>query len=557
MLQELRVKNYALIRNLVFRPEEGLNVITGETGAGKSILLGALGLILGNRADQSALLAQDEKCVVEGLFLLENESLKSWFDSEDLDWDRHLVLRREVIPGGKSRSFINDTPVGLQQMRILGEALVEIQTQHAIINLQDAAKQRQLLDDFCGNQQLLSEYQALFRRYRQAVEHKEALSQQKASWLKERDFLLFQFQELEQFQPAPEEETTLEAQISSLSHSTEIARIAWEAGDLLDQPEDGLLQRLSKLKNILKNGAKYEPLLAGINEQVDRVYLELREISGALSGLSEQEPVSPELLEALHERHFKLQALLKKHNKVSAEELYMLKDELAGQLQEGDTLSELIAQEEENCAQLRMEVDRLAAILSEQRRLAQKIFTEQVNEVLSELEMQDASLAVLIESLPQAGIFGTDQVQFQFRSSSTLPFQPLGRIASGGELSRLMFAIQCISSKKAKMPLLVFDEADSGVSGEVALKFGRLLRQMAKNQQLIAITHLPQVAGAGHVHFYVFKEKSGNQPGSGVKKLSEADRVEELAVMMSGKNPGNSARLHAMNLLKMAGEPLQ
>lgn len=557
MLQELRVKNYALIRNLVFRPEEGLNVITGETGAGKSILLGALGLILGNRADQSALLAQDEKCVVEGLFLLENESLKSWFDSEDLDWDRHLVLRREVIPGGKSRSFINDTPVGLQQMKILGEALVEIQTQHAIINLQDAAKQRQLLDDFCGNQQLLSEYQALFRRYRQAVEHKEALSQQKASWLKERDFLLFQFQELEQFQPAPEEETTLEAQISSLSHSTEIARIAWEAGDLLDQPEDGLLQRLSKLKNILKNGAKYEPLLAGINEQVDRVYLELREISGALSGLSEQEPVSPELLEALHERHFKLQALLKKHNKVSAEELYMLKDELAGQLQEGDTLSELIAQEEENCAQLRMEVDRLAAILSEQRRLAQKIFTEQVNEVLSELEMQDASLAVLIESLPQAGIFGTDQVQFQFRSSSTLPFQPLGRIASGGELSRLMFAIQCISSKKAKMPLLVFDEADSGVSGEVALKFGRLLRQMAKNQQLIAITHLPQVAGAGHVHFYVFKEKSGNQPGSGVKKLSEADRVEELAVMMSGKNPGNSARLHAMNLLKMAGEPLQ
>jgi len=557
MLQELRVKNYALIRNLVFRPEEGLNVITGETGAGKSILLGALGLILGNRADQSALLAQDEKCVVEGLFLLENESLKSWFDSEDLDWDRHLVLRREVIPGGKSRSFINDTPVGLQQMKILGEALVEIQTQHAIINLQDAAKQRQLLDDFCGNQQLLSEYQALFRRYRQAVEHKEALSQQKASWLKERDFLLFQFQELEQFQPAPEEETTLEAQISSLSHSTEIARIAWEAGDLLDQPEDGLLQRLSKLKNILKNGAKYEPLLAGINEQVDRVYLELREISGALSGLSEQEPVSPELLEALHERHFKLQALLKKHNKVSAEELCMLKDELAGQLQEGDTLSELIAQEEENCAQLRMEVDRLAAILSEQRRLAQKIFTEQVNEVLSELEMQDASMAVLIESLPQAGIFGTDQVQFQFRSSSTLPFQPLGRIASGGELSRLMFAIQCISSKKAKMPLLVFDEADSGVSGEVALKFGRLLRQMAKNQQLIAITHLPQVAGAGHVHFYVFKEKSGNQPGSGVKKLSEADRVEELAVMMSGKNPGNSARLHAMNLLKMAGEPLQ
>jgi len=557
MLQELRVKNYALIRNLVFRPEEGLNVITGETGAGKSILLGALGLILGNRADQSALLAQDEKCVVEGLFLLENESLKSWFDSEDLDWDRHLVLRREVIPGGKSRSFINDTPVGLQQMKILGEALVEIQTQHAIINLQDAAKQRQLLDDFCGNQQLLSEYQALFRRYRQAVEHKEALSQQKASWLKERDFLLFQFQEPEQFQPGPEEETTLEAQISSLSHSTEIARIAWEAGDLLDQPEDGLLQRLSKLKNILKNGAKYEPLLAGINEQADRVYLELREISGALSGLSEQEPVSPELLEALHERHFKLQALLKKHNKVSAEELYMLKDELAGQLQEGDTLSELIAQEEENCAQLRLEVDRLAAILSEQRRLAQKIFTEQVNEVLSELEMQDASMAVLIESLPQAGIFGTDQVQFQFRSSSTLPFQPLGRIASGGELSRLMFAIQCISSKKAKLPLLVFDEADSGVSGEVALKFGRLLRQMAKNQQLIAITHLPQVAGAGHVHFYVFKEKSGNQPGSGVKKLSEADRVEELAVMMSGKNPGNSARLHAMNLLKMAGEPLQ
>jgi DNA repair protein RecN (Recombination protein N) len=557
MLQELRVKNYALIRNLVFRPEEGLNVITGETGAGKSILLGALGLILGNRADQSALLALDEKCVVEGLFLLENEGLKSWFDSEDLDWDRHLVLRREVIPGGKSRSFINDTPVGLQQLKILGEALVEIQTQHAIINLQDAAKQRQLLDDFCGNQQLLSEYQALFRRYRQAVEHKEALIQQKATWLKERDFLLFQFQELEQFQPAPEEETTLEAQISSLSHSAEIARIAWEAGELLDQPEDGLLQRLSKLKNILKNGAKYEPLLAGINEQVDRVFLELREISGSLSGLSEQEPVSPEHLEALHERHFKLQALLKKHNKVSAEELCMLKDELGGQLQEGDTLSELIAQQEENCAQLLLEVNRLAALLSEQRRLAKKTFTEQVNEVLSELEMQDASLTVLVESLPQAGIFGADQVQFQFRSSSTLPFQPLGRVASGGELSRLMFAIQCISSKKAKLPLLVFDEADSGVSGEVALKFGRLLRQMAENQQLIAITHLPQVAGAGHVHFYVYKEKSGNQPGSGIKKLSEADRVEELAVMMSGKNPGNSARLHAMNLLKMAGEPLK
>ncbi len=554
MLQELRVKNYALIRSLVFKPEQGLNVITGETGAGKSILLGALGLILGNRADQTVLLAQDEKCVVEGLFHLEDTHLKPWFEEQDLDWDAKLVLRREVVPGGKSRSFINDTPASLQQMKTIGEWLVEIQTQHAIINLQDANRQRTLLDDYAGNRNLLGRYARLYQQFRAAQEHSEQLLAEQTAWLKERDYLQFQYQELEQFQPQPNEEQQLDSEIAALTHGAEISRTAWEAADMLDQSEHGLISSVARLRNVLKTGSKFSAKLAELHERAELLFNELRDISASLSGFTSLEAVAPEQLESLNDRHFRLQALLKKHQKNNTEALCDYMDELAQRLQEGDSLQDLIIEVKARCAQLQQELLVLAGEITESRMQGKTSFAAQVTELLQQLEMQDAQLEVSLEPLPEPGPYGADQVMFRFRSSSALPLNSLSRVASGGELARLMFAIQCVSARQAHMPLLVFDEADSGVSGEVASKFGSMMRQMAAAHQVIAITHLPQVAGAAHAHFYVFKEKDGDKPGSALRKLAESERVEELAVMISGKDPGNSARLHAMTLLKNASQ---
>lgn len=552
MLQELRVKNYALIRNLVFRPEQGLNVITGETGAGKSILLGALGLILGNRADQAALLAQDEKCVVEGLFHLQDEALKSWFLEEDLDWDVHLVLRREIVPGGKSRCFINDTPASLQQLKTLGESLVEIQTQHAIVNLQDPNKQRKLLDDFAGNSAMLAAYADVFRQYRTAKEQEARLVDGQAAWLRERDYLQFQFQELEQFQPRNGEDQELDAEIAALSHSAETTKTAWEACALLDEAETGLISGMTRLRNLLKSGSRYNGTWAELHERAEQVFNELRDFSASLNNFAAADAVAPEQLEALHERQFRLQSLLKKHQQPDANGLCAYMDALALKLQEGDSLEDLIQEQRKRCEALYAELMRLAAAISERRHQAKTAFADQVTEVLQALEMQDARMEVGVESLEEPGPAGADAVVFRFRAASALPMNPLQKVASGGELARLMFAVQCISARKARLPLLIFDEADSGVSGEVASKFGSLMRQMAADHQVIAITHLPQVAGAAHAHFYVYKEKEGDRLGSAMKKLAESERVEEIAVMISGKNPENSARLHAMTLLKNA-----
>ncbi|MEN9510902.1 MAG: hypothetical protein RLZZ370_721 [Bacteroidota bacterium] len=552
MLQELRVKNYALIRNLVFCPEQGLNVITGETGAGKSILLGALGLILGNRADQAALLAQDEKCVVEGLFHLQDEALKCWFAAEDLDWDMHLVLRREIVPGGKSRCFINDTPASLQQMKTLGEFLVEIQTQHAIVNLQDPHKQRKLLDDFAGNAVLLDTYANVYRKFKQAKEQEEKLVAGQAAWLRERDYLQFQFQELEQFQPRIGEDQDLDAEIAALSHSAETTKTAWEACQLLDEAETGMISAMTRLRNLLKSGSRYNGTWAELHERAEQVFNELRDISASLNNFAAADAVAPEQLEALHERQFRLQTLLKKHQQEDASGLHAYMHELALKLQEGDSLEDSIQEQRKRCAALYAELMQMAAEISERRHQAKTAFADQVTEVLQQLEMQDARMEVGVESLQEPGPTGADAVFFRFRASSALPLNPLQKVASGGELARLMFAVQCVSARKARLPLLIFDEADSGVSGEVASRFGSLMRQMAAEHQVIAITHLPQVAGAAHAHFYVYKEKEGERLGSAMKKLAESERVEEIAVMISGKNPENSARLHAMTLLKNA-----
>jgi DNA repair protein RecN (Recombination protein N) len=554
MLQELRVKNYALIRNLIFRPEQGLNVITGETGAGKSILLGALGLILGNRADQTALLAQDEKCIVEGLFHLEEETLKPWFMEQDLDWDSKLLLRREVVPGGKSRSFINDTPASLQQMKTLGESLVEIQTQHAIVNLQDANRQRILLDDFVGNAPLLQKYGRLFRDYREILDHIGQLRAAQSAWLRERDYLQFQFQELEQFQPKAGEEQTLDEEIATLTHSAEITKSAWEAADALDSSESGIINSLIRVRNTLKSGARYSPQMELLFERAEQVVNELRDISAALSTFNSAESVSQEHLESLNERQFRLQNLLKKHQKKDAAALLEYLKDLSVQLKQGDSLKDSIDELEQQCTDLKQEVLAMAEQITRHRIQGSSHFSGQVTDVLKQLEMQEAQLEVVIEPLSEPGPVGRDQVVFRFRSSSTLPFNALGKVASGGELARLMFAVQCVSAQKTGMPLLIFDEADSGVSGEVASKFGSLMRRMASEHQVIAITHLPQVAGAAHAHFYVYKERDGDKPGSAMKKLADSERVEELAVMISGKNPENSARLHAMTLLKNAAE---
>lgn len=552
MLLKIKIQNFVLIKNLEFIPGKQLNVITGETGAGKSILLGALGLVLGNRADIDVLTNKEEKCIVEAEFDIRKLQLKDYFIEKELDYDTHLLLRREINPQGKSRAFVNDTPVNLSILKELGEKLVEVHTQHAGLLIQSASEQLRIVDLFAKNKKELDEYQQLYYSYKSIEKQLQIANEQQKQAAKETDYWQFVFDELEKFNPQANEEITLEEELNILSNSTEIENCITESNYLLKENEFSVLENLQKIKSKIKPWATKNKELEIIYTQIEGCQIELKDLGLQLENLLEKIDANPAKLEELNTRFGQLQLLLKKHGVQSALDLIAEKENLENKLQQFQNFDSEIQRLEidlKNCSQ---KMFAAAQKLSESRKIAAKKLEKNSVEILKNLEIRNPQIQIEINQEEHFGIQGIDNLEWKFATNLGSIPQPVSKAASGGEISRLVFAVKTLLAEEQQMPTLIFDEADTGVSGEVASKFGLYLRKMSEFHQVIAITHLPQIAAQGHQHFFVFKNQTTSGSSSDIKLLTDMERIHQIAEMLSGKQPGEAALANARELLSQS-----
>lgn len=550
MLTRVRISNYALIQHMDLQFPNGLITVTGETGAGKSILLGALGLLMGNRADHSVLLDAQTKCIVEGEFDIHTLGLESFFKEEDLDYSSMTIIRREIAPGGKSRCFINDTPVGLAQAKTLGSQLLDIHTQHTHLLVTQKEQQLQLLDEFADNGALLSSYRQAYAQLHTTKKEIETFESQQQAWLREREFNQFQFDELSAFQPVAGEESQLESEIALLSQSEEVKAALMGSHHSLSNADASLLDGLNSIRSQLKRFRGISPELDNLFNRLDETSLELTDISESLAQWAESTVYNPERLQLLNERLAKLQSLLRKHQSETAAQLRQIMQDLETTLMGVQDQQNHVASLRATQISLEATCQKLADELHKKRVSAGHVWCEQLTQMLHRLDIPDAHIECKWSH--REGHFfasGSDELSLQFTANKGLPIRDLDKVASGGELSRLNFSIRSLGASKRPAATLIYDEADTGVSGPVALQMGRMLRVMGQHMQTVAITHLPQVASAGNHQLFVFKDRESSQTTSQFKWLDRAQRVNQLAQLLSHENPSESALQNAQELL--------
>lgn len=551
MLSQLKVKNFALIKdlNISFHPQ--MNIITGETGAGKSILLGALGLILGERADVKSLGNLDEKCVVEGTFDIKGYGLEEFFETNELDYDDTTYVRREITTSGKSRAFINDTPTQLAVLKELGNQLVSLHSQHETLGLNDKNFQLSVVDSFAGHFSLLKEYKGLYKKYKHAENRLKALQAEEAAAQKEIDYTTFLYNELEEAQLIENELEQLEKEQEVLSHAEEIQQSALNAYHILSESEVPATDLLNQAKTLLQSTGKNDERLAELAKRIDSTLIELKDVSVELNAISDTVQADEERLFTIDQRLQLLYNLLKKHQVQSSNELIEIRTQLAAKLDTTAGLSEETQKLQQQCTEMHSQLMGIATELNKNRQQQKQPIEQNIAQLLAQVGMPNAVIEVNISTLPDSELneAGNDIVNFLFSSNPGSALQPLNKVASGGELSRLMLAIKSLVADNIKLPTLIFDEIDTGISGEVAAKTGKLMKQLAGNHQVISVTHLPQIAGAGHKHFFVYKEVKGNTTETQLKPLSEQERIEEIAKMLSGESPTESALANAKELL--------
>lgn len=549
MLQNLFIENYALIEKLDIRFSKGFSVITGETGAGKSIMLGALSLILGSRADTKVLKNENRKCIIEGCFAIEGYNLENFFKENDLDFETQTILRREIAPSGKSRAFINDTPVNLNILKQLGDRLVNIHSQHETITLNDANFQLAVVDSYAGNDTDLKAYQVKYIEYKKHVKELHDLKDIDSKAKMDMDYVQFQFDELEKANLQIDEQQQLEDDMKLLSHAEEIKLAMIEASEKLENSEINVLDLLSDIQKSISKIALLHPNTEELSERITSSFIELKDLSRELNAMGEAVNVDPFKLNEVSERLDLIYQLQQKHRLQSLEELIALRDRLDDQLQSINTIDEQI---EVLSKDIKIEEDSLnvlAMSLSESRLNASPAIEKEIVNKLQQLGMPDARFSILLEPTPELGNEGIDKVRFLFNANKGSALNEISRIASGGELSRLMLAVKSMISGRQLLPTIVFDEIDMGVSGEVASKVGEILFGMTKNMQVISITHLPQIAGKGDSHFRVYKDNRGDTTHSVIVELSKEERILEIAKMMSGAEVTESAIENARVLL--------
>ncbi len=549
MLSSLQIKNYALIEEVQLQFTDGFTVITGETGAGKSILLGALGLILGKRADLGSIGNPEEKCVIEAHFSIENYKLNRLFEEEDLDYESNTIVRREILPSGKSRAFVNDTPVTLQQLSALGERLVDIHSQHQTMEVTDLDFQFQVIDAFAENSETLKTYKKLyssFRRNEQALK-KQRLLKEEAQ--KEEEYKSYLLQELLAANLKNGEQEELESSFETLNNVEVITESLAEAYQTLSQEELGINDLLLGVKVKLSKLAGFGNQFSDLISRLEAVHIELEDLAETINDLASETESDPEELLKVENRLKLIFDLQKKHQVDSIADLITIRERLDEEVQSLTNLDADILRLEREIAQAKLELEKLAQQLTKQRNDVIPALTERLRLILVDLGMPNARFEVSLSDSSSFLDNGKDQLHFLFTANKGMRAQELKKAASGGELSRIMLAIKSVLSDYASLPTLIFDEIDTGVSGEVALKMGRIMKAMGSRMQLLSITHLPQIAGQGASHFKVYKEDKDLKTTTAIKALTKEERVAELAEMLGGKATSESAFDHARQLL--------
>ncbi len=533
MLKQLHISNYALIDELEVSFQSGFNVITGETGAGKSILLGALSFALGERADTNVLYDKEKKCVVEACFTLTDDTLKSLFEENDLDFETECIFRRELNPQKKSRAFINDTPVALQTMKEIGDQLVDIHSQHDSLLLTDADFQLRLLDDIAQNGAVLADYQAEYGNYNTLKRRLSKLKEMATKNTAENDYLKFQLNELEKANLKEGEYTEIEQTLHVMENSEEIKTLLVTANGLMDASENAIMGQFNELASTLQRLKHLLPDTEEFAERIENLKVELKDIAYDLHRKEDDTQFDEGQLQSLQERYDLLSRLMMKHRVSGFEELIALRDSLKEKVNAFENIDEEIAKAQKQLDECVKQLSQKARTLHDRRCQAATAFGEKVTGLVRQLAMPFAQFHVSVESQDSFSIKGTDSIRFLFSANKGIAADDLRRVASGGELSRLMLSIKSAVSEYNYIPTLIFDEIDTGVSGEVAAKIGDIMQQMGQSLQLISITHLPQVASKAKHHYFIYKDNEGERTQSHIRLLNAEERVGEIAKMLS------------------------
>ena len=552
MIQHLTIKNYALIDELEIDFSGGMTIITGETGAGKSILLGALSLLLGSRSDLSALYSKETKCVIEGTFNTEHYHLNDFFEENDIDFDKTTIIRREISKDGKSRAFINDTPVNLTALKELGSRLIEIHSQHETLTLNNSGFQMMVVDSCAGSDKELTGYRSAYREYQENLKTLDHLKAEESKASAEQDYLKFQFDELEQAQLKSGEKDLLEKELELLNNSENITLSLSRASDIISGDHDNVLQAVSAVISSLQPVASFHEGIGEILQRLRSVHIELKDVSSDIENMAHSISFDPSRAEVVSDRLDQIYRLEQKHRVQSEDELLALQESISGKLQSFTSLSEEIEKRSLESQRQLENLKKLATKLSSLRRKAVDGMERQIQGTLAALGMKYAVLKIELGSLPE-GQFrenGTDTVVFLFSANKGVEYRELSKVASGGELSRLMLSIKSILASLKGLPTIIFDEIDTGISGEVAHKVGNILKGISTERQVIAITHLPQMAGKGDAHLFVYKNTSGTKTVTRIRSLNPEERVEEIARMLSGEKPSAAAKANARELLE-------
>jgi DNA repair protein RecN (Recombination protein N) len=549
MIKKLLIQNYALIEALELEFPSGLTIITGETGAGKSILLGALGLIMGNRADSRSLFDENKKCVVEAYFSIEKYGLASFFENNEIDYEDDLIIRRELTPAGKSRSFINDTPVNLKTLQDLSAELIDLHQQFDTSDIHDQNFQLKMVDALADNAHLLANYRKEFREYAALKKQRDEIISMSQASQREIEFLNFQWDELDKANLQLGEEDSLEEELTRLTHAEDIKRILGATFSQLEESETSILTQLSDVAQSLSQVRRFDDVVGRLHERLATSQIELRELSRDIENRYDAIEYDPDRLKTVQERLDMLNRLLNKHQVANIGELIKFRAQLASRLESFANRNMDIAAIEARISHLQNHLEQVASVLNERRIAVIPSFEDKIHQRLSLLALENARLEVHCQSVEDLGPNGKDSVFFLFAANRGSRMLPIKDVASGGELSRLALVIKSLVASAIPLPTLIFDEIDAGISGDVALKMGNILRTLSNEHQVITITHSPQVAAKADTHYFVYKEEMPERTLTCVKSLDKEGRIFSIASMLSQNPPSAFAIENAKELL--------
>ena len=552
MLKQLYIKNFTLIDELDIELYPGFSVITGETGAGKSIILGAIGLLLGQRADSKSIKTGADKCIIEAHFDLSRYHMEAFFEENEIELDTEdTIIRRELTAAGKSRSFINDTPVGLSQLKELGEQLVDVHSQHQNLLLQKQDFQLSVVDIIAQDTQQLADYEQSFNDYQQAKRQLKELTENIEQGRQQTDFMQFQYDELNNARLTEGEQEELEQQSETMEHAEDIKSALYEADNALNGDEQGAVNMVRRAMQSLQGISKVLPNASELAERLNSCHIELKDIADEVESSLEDVDFNPAELDRINQRLDQLYDLEKKYHAETVSELIVLRDELKQKLNAIENSDEALAELEAKCELLKKETQKLADALTKVRQQAAKTIEDQLRQRLVPLGMPNVRFEVNISKC-ELGKSGQDNVCFLFSANTSTPLQPVAQVASGGEIARVMLSLKAMISGAVKLPTIIFDEIDTGVSGKIAEKMAEMMQEMGRmERQVISITHLPQIAALGSYHYRVSKEETAQGTTSRMVQLSQDERIGEIAQMLSGSNISEAAIQNAKQLLKM------